>query len=320
MPKLRQHRYNDPSTAKSPQTNCDCAHQEQVPANRAASPLHSRVLRANGNRGTLRGSSPSRWCPARPIVTFAPLGEGAAKSVEDAASNRCPRSFSRTNCSYSRCPTAGTSYTDGSVRVPAPARFQSSDDCACRVPPAQPTAHNALPARRASRSPSVKPLTRSRRATAPQVATRQRHTHRRRIHFRIRQQQQPLDYVPQYAHVARPAVSLEFLVGCAGDRNRTPIVLLRDRRREMIRQRPYILAPVAQRRQSDGKDINAMVQILAENSAAYEFFEIAMGLHHHAHIHFNRSIDADAYDLLLHEHPQQRRLHQRSHIADFVQE
>ena len=84
-------------------------------------------------------------------------------------------------------------------------------------------------------------------------------------------------------------------------------------------QRRNIVAPLAQRRQHQGKNIDAMKQILPEFLLAHARFQIAMRRHHDANVHRDRLIAADALDFAFFEHAQQFRLHVQRHVADLVE-
>ena len=79
------------------------------------------------------------------------------------------------------------------------------------------------------------------------------------------------------------------------------------------------LRPLAQRRQRDRHDVEAVVQIRAEPPFVDLFLEIAIGRRDHPDIDMDVGRSADALERLLFEKPQQLGLEQRHHLADFVE-
>src|SRR5262249_16943222 len=98
-----------------------------------------------------------------------------------------------------------------------------------------------------------------------------------------------------------------------------PAVLSYNLRGEVLHQRGDVFRPLAQRRQRDGKDEDAMEQVLAEVALLDLLFEIAMRGHHHANVDLDRLVGADALHLALLQHAQQLGLHGQRHVADLVQ-
>ena len=76
---------------------------------------------------------------------------------------------------------------------------------------------------------------------------------------------------------------------------------------------------LAQRRQHQRENIDAMKQILPELLFANKCLQIAMRRHHHAHVHRDRFVAADALDLAFFQHAQQLGLHVQRHVADLVE-
>ena len=88
----------------------------------------------------------------------------------------------------------------------------------------------------------------------------------------------------------------------------------------MARQQGDILAPLAQRRQAQADDIEAMEQVFAEQSLAHPLFQILVGGGDHPHVDLDRRMPADAVELAVRQHAQQAGLQFGRHVADFVQE
>ena len=68
------------------------------------------------------------------------------------------------------------------------------------------------------------------------------------------------------------------------ERNRLPAILRAHLRGEMLDQSRNVVAPLAQRRQHQRENVDAMKQILPEFLFAYARFQIAMRRHHHANV------------------------------------
>ena len=120
----------------------------------------------------------------------------------------------------------------------------------------------------------------------------------------IFEKQHAFDDVAQLANIAGPRVALEF-----GDRfgrkgTRLPVILFIELLDEVLSEHANIFAAFAQRRQHDGKNEDAMIEIFAEGSLPNLFFEIAMGSNNHANVHSERFIAADPLDFAFFQHAQ----------------
>jgi hypothetical protein len=80
------------------------------------------------------------------------------------------------------------------------------------------------------------------------------------------EQQEPLDDIAQLADIARPGVLLERFDGLMGKGYRLPAVLRAYLADKVFDQRGQILGALAQRRQFDGEDDNAMIEIAPEKA------------------------------------------------------
>src|ERR1700733_4271906 len=135
-----------------------------------------------------------------------------------------------------------------------------------------------------------------------------------------RQQQHSLDYVAQFSNIAGPRILYEFRNRFGRKRLRFPAVLLGNLPREMRSQPRDILFALAQRRQHQRKNIEAMVQVLAKRSLLHLILQIAVRSNNHSNIYRNRFISANALNFAFLEHSQQLRLHRHRHIANLIQE
>jgi hypothetical protein len=90
---------------------------------------------------------------------------------------------------------------------------------------------------------------------------------------------------------------------------------------EMAREHGHVLAPLAQRRQAQADDVEAVEQVFAEHAVAHALLQVLVRGGDHAHIGLDGSgCAADAVELPVGQHAQQARLQVEGHVADFVEE
>ena len=128
-----------------------------------------------------------------------------------------------------------------------------------------------------------------------------------------------LDHVLQLADVARPAVGVE-----AQQRRRRharrPRPGAAPPRQEVGDQLGDVLLALAQRRQLDRHDGEAVVEILAELPVADELAQVLVGRRQDAHVDLDEHVAADRLDLALLDHAQELVLHLGRDVADLVEE
>ncbi len=88
---------------------------------------------------------------------------------------------------------------------------------------------------------------------------------------------------------------------------------------EMLDQQGDILAALAQGRQGDADDVEAVEEILAESAAADLVFQILVGGGDQAHIDLDVAGAAHPAEFALLQHAQQLDLHHRRQFADFIE-
>ena len=76
----------------------------------------------------------------------------------------------------------------------------------------------------------------------------------------------------------------------------------------------------AQRRQLDADDVQAVVEILAEEAALHSLLQILMRRRDDAHVDADRRLAADAVELAFGKDAQEPRLQRRRHVADLIEE
>ncbi len=89
---------------------------------------------------------------------------------------------------------------------------------------------------------------------------------------------------------------------------------------EMIDEQRNIVAALAQRRQPQGYQINAVVEVLAECAIGYHLFEPRIGGTNNAHIGVARPAVAERFERALLKHTQQLHLRRLVQIANLVEE
>ena len=145
---------------------------------------------------------------------------------------------------------------------------------------------------------------------------RQIHRAQERLFF---ENHSALDGVLELAHIARPVVAenqMARFVGDAANRFAEAAIVAFD---EEVDERKDVFLAIAQRRNEDRDDGEAVVQILAELAFAHCFFEVAIGGGDDAHVHLDIAEAADAADHLIFEHTQQLGLEQGREFADFIE-
>src|SRR5690242_1110925 len=135
-----------------------------------------------------------------------------------------------------------------------------------------------------------------------------------------RQEDETLNDIPQFAEVSRPGIPPQRADGVISEDFFLPAILRGDLAREMADEFGEVVQPLAERRQNEGKDVNAMKEVATEGILLDEIFQIAMSGDEDADIHLRGLIASDALDLSFFEGAKQLGLHGKRHIADFVEE
>ena len=89
---------------------------------------------------------------------------------------------------------------------------------------------------------------------------------------------------------------------------------------EELRELGNVVGPFPQRRQLDGDDVDAVVEILAELSFLHRFLEVHVGRRDQPEIGLDRLRPTDPLDLAFLDGAQQLRLQVEPQVADFVEE
>src|SRR5262245_6036676 len=88
----------------------------------------------------------------------------------------------------------------------------------------------------------------------------------------------------------------------------------------MLGERQNVLAAIAERRESEGNDVDAMEKILAKAAAPYLFLELTVRRRHDPDVRHALARLADALVRPIVQEAQEPRLRIRSEIADLVEE
>src|SRR6202795_1439835 len=125
-----------------------------------------------------------------------------------------------------------------------------------------------------------------------------------------------LQTIFEFADIAGPIISQHGPHGVAGDLDAASGS---ETFKEERRQNGNVGTALAQRRQRNGDDVEAEIEILAEGSFLVFGIEIAVGGGHDTHVHFDLLITAYRADFFLLEKAQELGLHLEWKFADFVE-
>ena len=112
----------------------------------------------------------------------------------------------------------------------------------------------------------------------------------------------------------------EHLHGVRRDAAHRLLVLLADLLGEVLDEQGDIVGAVAQRRQDDGDDVEAVVEVIAESALADHRLEVAVRRRDDAHIDVNGFLTADAVEFLLLQDAQELDLQVLVELPDLVEE
>src|SRR5579872_2946645 len=88
---------------------------------------------------------------------------------------------------------------------------------------------------------------------------------------------------------------------------------------EVVHQQGYVDFALAQRRQHDVDDVQAVEQIFAKRALLDHGFQVGVRCRDHPHVDFDRLVRPHARDLAVFQHAQQLDLRVHRHFADFVE-
>lgn len=130
----------------------------------------------------------------------------------------------------------------------------------------------------------------------------------------------PLDHVAQFADVARPAVVEQRGAGLVAEGAGRARVFLDEAGKEAIGQGEDIFTALAQGRQVQGDDVQAVQQVFAKAPFADHVLEVEVGRGQNPHIGAAGHRVADALVFFVLDKTQQLGLQGQREIADFIEE
>ena len=139
-------------------------------------------------------------------------------------------------------------------------------------------------------------------------------------HLVIAQKHGPLNAVLQLPNVAGPVVCHQHVNGGRGDADDVLVVLPGVALHEIVGQEQNVGAPLPQRRDVDGEDVQPVIQVLPELLRLDELFQVPVGGGNHAHIRRNGERAAHALELALLQDPEELDLHGPRQVSNLVQE
>src|SRR5207245_1149303 len=128
------------------------------------------------------------------------------------------------------------------------------------------------------------------------------------------------DEVAQLAHVAGPVGVHQDLERLRGDAVELAVVGGRELRDEAPHQERDVRPPLAQRRQIDVEDVEAVEEVVPEAAQGDLLLQGLVGRGDDAHVHLDRLRAADAEEGTVLEHTQQLHLRRRGHLPHLVEE
>src|SRR5580700_7768613 len=129
-----------------------------------------------------------------------------------------------------------------------------------------------------------------------------------------------LDHVLQFADVARPLVIGECCHGVRRDGIDRLVQLARGLLNKMLDQKWNVFGPLAEWRNGNGEDVQAVVEIAAKLSLEDHSLQVAMGRGDDTNVYFLCSRTSQPLELALLQHAKEFRLQLQRDITYFVQE
>ena len=127
-----------------------------------------------------------------------------------------------------------------------------------------------------------------------------------------------IDAVFELADVAGEGASVQHLERRIGEFEFRPLIRI-EPPKELVGERFEVAFALAQRRQKNRHDADAVIEIRAEIAALHRFFEVLVGRADDAHVNLDRAHAADAFKLAFLQNAQQLRLEGRRDLADLVE-
>ena len=135
-----------------------------------------------------------------------------------------------------------------------------------------------------------------------------------------RQDHAPLDQVFQLAHVARPVVLLQCLQGSLSKAREARVVQRAKAHQHALRQQLDVGMALAQRRNANGIDIEAVHQVTPETAGPHRLLQVDVGGGHQPHIDFARGLATHAFDFTFLQYAQQFGLGRHWQLTHLVEQ
>src|ERR1700730_13390224 len=125
-----------------------------------------------------------------------------------------------------------------------------------------------------------------------------------------------LEHVPQLSDIARPVVATQCLarLWCQLRCGATKL------EEKAGCEEQNVVAPLAQRRNANVKDVEAVIEVVTELPKRTRILQIPVGGSDDAHVDSDRSRTSESQELTLLQHTQELRLRRRRHLRDLVEE
>ena len=130
----------------------------------------------------------------------------------------------------------------------------------------------------------------------------------------------PLQHIAKLSNVARPVVLEKRLSCLARQTSGWPAEGPADLLQKRLAQRNDVGRTLAQRRNLDVEDAEAVEQVLAKVAALDGFPQVAVGRGDHPDVRLQEARPAEPLELALLQHAQELRLRGQAHLADLVEE
>ena len=130
-----------------------------------------------------------------------------------------------------------------------------------------------------------------------------------------------MDDIFQLARIAWPRVPADQYVNCLSAQHgigQTETLSINFEK--ILRQGQHVARPLAQWRNVQGGNLEAVIKIFAETSCGNGILQIHVRCSHNANVNRNRTARTEPHDLTLLQDPEQLHLHGNRKVANFVEE
>jgi len=136
----------------------------------------------------------------------------------------------------------------------------------------------------------------------------------------VSQQHCAFHQVLQFAHIAGKVILLQPCNGAFRKGSGRQLIFTRIHAYKKSGQFQHVIPAFAQRRQTQGNNVQPKIQVLTELALFYPAFKIAVGCGKHAHINLDGLGAAHAVDLALLKHTEELCLQGQIHFRNFIKQ